>query len=841
MPNRLFSTTLLLVLGAALLSPPPSASAAPIQTTIASGSISSPAQDSATCSNLDVVFIIDQSDSMSVGSTATDPTEQRKYAPEAMVDLLSDIALDRCPDAIHRMALISFGTRAEVDLPLTEIAPDSFDEAETIRGRLKQNIIARAMGQTDPQLAFDLAIGILNDAVPKGESIRKRVILFITDGHPCVAASGCRPLNSTMDFVSYAKEMRDQAAESLPFDPTLLKQETCIGDLRTEYGETDNIPPEKLNDCLSQYRVEPAAYDNSTYIWTILLNHGEAYSRSLRDAYVEMSESHAGEVKDLSENRNDIPTTFNEIISQLAGVEATRLTCDQFAVSPYLESAKIVLYKISADNKVRLSYTDAGSVFHQIENGLPTGTGGFDVKKYESYGPNERYEIRRPYPGIWKLEADDCKGFDAYYDPVIINPGGYQSNLPAIPQYDRAPFYDNDVQRQFFLEYPMRDENGTVVLQADHPRFAVNLDVEVTTPSGDSYPLTMEWVASEQLFRSKEPLQVPVDGAYTIDIIGTTFEHEGEPSPVGNNYTEVFASTRELFRHEGVEFTVFPVTPFIIQILSPKPGEELSPIHGAINEGWPLPVQPITVEAQITDRDGKPLDKLSDVLLNPDEALAAKVKAGEEESVLITLGCDETGHCVGAIEGFAVEGDQRVIVELQSGSTEQYRPDAQVAEVQFRRVDPLFSRAGFYYLMLALAILTAAAVVAYNIAIRTNKVSGMLVFKDGTATIAEFNLASGVNWRAIGKRELAPYLQLMLKRMRVVNRGKPGGGRRRAQPEDAVTGGFFSGGSSHPGVRVDCVANGRRFSVDLDPDLPVTYSDETMATMEFKPPDSGAH
>jgi hypothetical protein len=800
-----------------------------------------------TCSNLDVVFIIDQSGSMSGygGVPPTDPTEQRKYAPQAMVDLLSDIALDLCPAAHHRMALVSFGARPQIDLPLSDIAPDTFSDAQTLRETLKANIVATDLGQTDPQRAFEAAADILNDVVPIGDGIRKRAIIFITDGHPCVEELGCTPPDSTMDFVGYANRMRDWAAETLPFDPVLIGQEGCLSALRNQHG-AENLPPDAVNSCLKEFPVDTATYQNSTYIFTLLLNFGEAYSRRLRDAYIEMSEAHAGHVVDLSENRSDIPTTFNLILSQLAGVQATRLACGKFAVNPYLAQMRIVFFKLSEDVVVRLTYTDVNGVRHVMERGQADETGGFDMKEYYEYGPNERYVFTDPYPGIWTLETDDptCEGLDAFYDSLTINPGGYPSDLPPVAQslgqHDRAPFYD--INNPYYIEYQMRDQSSNIIPQADHERFHVDLQATVKDPKGSEGKYEFDWDAAGQLFRSTEPLQLPVSGTYTIDIVGTIYIHEGEPVITTEGFSEVFATPLELFRHEGVEFNVFPVMPVIVQITSPAAGEEITPIHGAINEGWPLPIKPIQVQAQIVNRDGTPLsDPLSDVLLKPDGALTATVKAGEAVSVPVTMTCDDTGNCMAVIEGFDTEGNQQVIVELRNEFSERYRPDGLVAEVQFRRADPLFSRTGFYYSLLALVIMAVLAIVVFNIIIRTNKVMGMLIFKDGTTTIAEFGLASGINWRNISFRELKNSPQLMLKKIRVENRNVSGS-RRRSLIDDAVTSSVYGSDSSHPGIRVHCVAsNGRAFSIDLDPDSPITYSDDTFAQMEFKPPNSSGY
>ena len=72
------------------------------------------------CYSLDVIFLIDQSDSMSGKGSGrpNDPTEQRVYAPRWAIDWLADNALDICPNAVHRIAVISYGGSTGIDLKL---------------------------------------------------------------------------------------------------------------------------------------------------------------------------------------------------------------------------------------------------------------------------------------------------------------------------------------------------------------------------------------------------------------------------------------------------------------------------------------------------------------------------------------------------------------------------------------------------------------------------------------------------------------------------------------------------------------------------------------------------
>lgn len=219
--------------------------------------------------------------------------------------------------------------------------------------------------------------------------------------------------------------------------------------------------------------------------------------------------------------------------------------------------------------------------------------------------------------------------------------------------------------------------------------------------------------------------------------------------------------------------------------------------------------------------------------------MTAFVIAGGERSNEAMLRPDPTvpGGYAGEITGFAAEGAQQLWVQLKSGFDERYRPEDSQASVEFKRADGLFNRAITYQALLAALILAVLSAIAYNIAIRTNKVGGMLVFEDGGVTVAEFALYSGKNWRDIGQRELKPYPQLMLKKLRVENRRRWAQGRRRNEESDLLAENALMSPSSHPGVRVHCVTrSGRAFNLELEPNLPVAYSDEAVANMIFRPP-----
>ena len=301
------------------------------------------------CYALDVLFIVDQSSSMSGygGNPASDPTEQRKYAVEAVIDQLTDISLDRCPGIEHRIAVVSFGSEATVDLSFSNINPSNFEDADQLRELLRRNILAKDMYETHPKLGFEEAKELFDELPTSGNNeIRKRVIIFITDGIPSGAGQTFANL--------YIDQMEQQIAQDFPFDSSLLKKEQCLDGLRDRYTALDEAPSESVNACLALCPDSTCNYAESTYIWMILFKSFEVYPRGLLDTYRNIAESHGGELIELSQNRQDVPTTFRTLLSDLAGVKASLLQCGKFVVNPYLRKATLNVYKLDEDLSVTL-------------------------------------------------------------------------------------------------------------------------------------------------------------------------------------------------------------------------------------------------------------------------------------------------------------------------------------------------------------------------------------------------------------------------------------------------------------------------------------------------------
>lgn len=663
------------------------------------------------CHSIDLIFLVDQSASMSGsrGAEANDPTEQRREAILSAIDRITDNALGTCEGAIHRVAIVSFGNAAETDLtfeegiigPYLTTEPGDTTEALEVRDGIKLAVRATDLGGTNPFEAFRLARELFSEAdelAAEGE-IRKQAIVFITDGIPCLAVN-TETGTCTTDYVGYAVDMRDQLAELFPFNGALLELEQCLSELRADRENVNNpLDGEAVSACYEANSVAPSAYENSTYIWMILMNDGgRQQPDGLQNVYAEIAQSHAGDIVNVSNNRSAVPITIELILEQLTGVRPPVIDCGPFAVNPYQESLSLTGYKFEADVSLTYSYTDvsgqefAVSGLELIQSDVnPQGGNipGFTVIEHIP-GVNERYVFHQPYPGIWNLRSDRCDDLSVPYHPIELS--GSVVNFPeTMPQFDNPPFYN--VERPYYLEFQLQDQRGEPIAQAEHPRFAINVTAEVESSTGSIEAYKFEYVPAEQLFRSTEPIKAPDSGLYTALLEARTYRHDGNPSAVLPNSVaptyEATFNTEYVLSSTTFEFEVTEVLPFAISIVSPLEGDILTPIHTSPNPDAASQIYPLPVRVQVTDRSSKLLAEASSGLFtDPERTMEATIVVGDESAgVVLTPDPAMPGEFVGSIPDFGYGGEQTLSVELVGEFNAAYYPDNFQDSVTFTRAD----------------------------------------------------------------------------------------------------------------------------------------------------------
>lgn len=684
---------------------------------------------------------------MGQGNRRSDPTDQREKAVEAMANWLIENSLDHCKNARHQVGVVSFGTNSQIDLPFTEIAPKSFDAAISLQARLEEKIIAAELGNTQPMGAFELARKMFDESALKKIGQRKQVIILLTDGL-INAGEG----NNPDGFVKPTQKLGDYINENFSFDPTLKERESCIQErVRAHGGDFDNVPYEQVNQCMQQFDVNSSAYQNSTYLFIVLMNfREEGWPEEIRRIYRNVAESHMGEMMDFHEtgveNRNAIPDYFRTVLAAMVGVPSGRVSCGPVAVNPYLDKATFVFYKFSEDTEVSLRYTDSAGKVFEISGNNANNPAGFDVLEYESYGPNERYTINDPYPGIWYIESDRCSsdGVSAFYQEVKINPGGYTLPISTIQQYDLEPYFDSSAPS--FLTYEMRNEAGEIVEVSQNPFFLITITATVTNPTGGVNNYDLVWNESEGMFVATEPLMVPHMGDYHISIQGDTPYYPGNNAPITGALPTTFNGTLTLFQHDQLVFTVTEVKPFVVKIEEPEENQVIGQIHENISKGWPLKVRPILTSARIDWRDA-PLDRsLSDVLVDPNNSFESWIEfedGSTSERIKLRADPQDPQRLIGSFDGVDATTPLTVHTELVGDAYEEFRPDFRNTEVTFSRTDnSILTRPSFYRTVVLILAGIMIIMTIIQFAKHYDPVQGTLSFYQDQQSMGDFELYS---------------------------------------------------------------------------------------------------
>jgi len=320
---------------------------------------------------LDIVFLVDQSGSMSGCPSyvendeaaikkcedqgyqhprPNDPQELRKYSPRFVMDFLGTDALYFHPDAVHRMAVVNFGTKTKVDLDWTDIAPQSQEEWTPMVRSMKDELSAENLSFTNPKDALSEAGTMFGNLPNLNKGERKKVVILLTDGEPYLP-----PFEEweSKNLKPYKEEMA-----------TLLKTQ---------------FPTPEYTVCVV------AMNDFDSNYW----KYWEPYWASATDC-----------VKKLAKN-SDVPVVFTELlrswIPKPPGGNGDWIDIGQTPIRPYLYLVVFTFFKSAEDVQVVINGPD--------NKPIPA-----DQMLIERNGPIERVQIKRPQPGMWRTEVVQKQG-----------------------------------------------------------------------------------------------------------------------------------------------------------------------------------------------------------------------------------------------------------------------------------------------------------------------------------------------------------------------------------------------------------------------------------------------
>ena len=697
------------------------------------------------CVALDIVFVVDQSSSMKWN----DPLKNRIYAVQVAMDWLVTNRLGMCPGVVHRVGIVSFGEKAEVDLPLTPLDVNSEEEWQQRKQQLLRNFGPKDLVATDQWAGVRKAKELL-DAAPfiKGPYPRKRAIVLLTDGWPCVSALGCSTEQDTMDKEAYMQAFQQWAARALPFSPALREREKALAALRERYeAKNSNIPVQEINQVLAEHRVSEEEMWESVYIWVIAMNDRTDYLQVVGDYLNAIASSHGGALFDLKENRSDVPIEFDRILSRLLNIQPERQQCGGLYVDPYLEALVINVYKNAEGVKVKITSGD-----YALEGGKDAGqqTGALEyfAQKviYSSNGEhNEHYTFILPHPGKWEISSSVCDSFQALVlplDPLVIihgeaqvfplyRPQGQKRYDPQHPMYLHFPIFHNSklVKEYMGQNLPrLVDENQCTWVESGQQVSAdcgLTMWAYVHDPLGNETKLRMKYVSETQEWQTEEPVPVDAVGTYEVDVegwahcLGDQADQRNKSYCEGGRYTVIPKGSLHL------QYQVAETVPVHLKVVAPEDKVEA---HDTL---WPgkLQVLPFVVTVKAVDENGHAVPA-AQVFGSDERPLRATVQIGEDEKE-VTLHLSSDGSVLeGKIEDWPVTGEGTAQVRLVGDyDYRHYQLLERTVSAQFVRKDPLWRSPLTYEVLAGLLTLAVAVLIARIIYMRTNAVYGRLVFE----------------------------------------------------------------------------------------------------------------
>ena len=681
------------------------------------------------CVSLDLIFLIDQSGSMSGDDgNPNDPIGNRFEAPRYAMDWLANNRLGKCTSAIHRIGVISFGGSVVTDLHLnmTVINPATQADWDQQKTDLLARIQPHNLGTTDPFLAIKEAKKMLKDTPQEGSILRKTVIILLTDGQPCVESLGCTYGNDRMDHDAYMREMVSYVNENLAFSPALFKREDAIRKAIADYESINNIPDDVRNDLLVDNPVTDEDYASSVYFWVAAMNSNSQYLKNDGEYWKQITNSHGGELIDLPNNTVAVPDQFNAILSYLEGFTPISLGCGSLAIDPYLSGAVLDVYKPSNADEFLVEIKFDGKM---IKKGLGD-VEFFGLEQYSQFGAIEHYRFINPPSGLWEITALQCDGIEGAYtpfDPVV----SYLSPNGSLPQYNQGGL-NYDPNNPYQIEVQITDTSEQITLSPD-PNAPLDLKALITGDDGSIVERSFAFV-SDGVWATTEPLPVDKVGNFTVHLIGKapcTF-NENDPDRCPNG--EIL-----LVDDDQGAYSVVETMPAKIAILNPTDGAEL-PLHGPLLPDK-LAELPFEIEIQLQDTAGQPLDWRAVLNSDPETAFTAVLSAnGEDETITLSSNPQDPSKFSGTFSDLAVAGPQLITVNFDGEiQTDKYQLVEDSVPVNITRKDSIFRDIRFYNGLAALFGLLLVALIIKLIYDRTNVVLGKLEFVNESGT-REFSI-----------------------------------------------------------------------------------------------------
>lgn len=674
-----------------------------------------PTMDTA-CHNLDLVVLIDQSQSM----RSNDTRGQRLEVAKLIVDQLGNHAIQLCPEQniVHRLAVFGFGDLTRYlgsennyiddtrEYLSPQILPNSYDYDNWLTTRdsmqdLIDNYRNENLSYTDHKSALLRARDVLKmwkEQPIAGAEDRRQAILLITDGEACTGSGGCStdPTLYQFDRVGYMNDLINMALPS-GADFPYIEGDPANSIYISMVALADN--EESFN-----YRTEPTFRNG----WTTIIGP-------------------RGQIYDTQVSNLDLATGMFDILRPLIGSNLQEWDCQSpISVVPYLDSSLIInINRRPADPVIDPAGiavyldVDTGNQRQTLEGGeivwadgtrhpLPATIRYTNDAGADNVIINESYVFTRPWPGVYNVRTeggDVCKDVKVNYGKGSITAAiAHPAADTVLVQTPQEPYFNESAPDYLSLEVFDRG-----VLLQEIEGFPLLIRAEVTTPR-DKQDMGQLELAGQGVYNSVNPIILRESGDYTWTTTGCVqsptelvmLSAQGYTGDIiacpwaasGDNLLQVFQA--------GGDFAVFPVSFFTWRIADPIDGALLNMNTVQGNEQLPQPI-PVTVE--LVGEGGEAL--ASDVVfVEPRDAFRADLlKTGSDtalESIMLSPTSRGATEFAGqfANNNPAGPGEYRIVVrpnwEASAINRAEFAPQADfsqatAAHTQFE-VFPLMAR-----------------------------------------------------------------------------------------------------------------------------------------------------
>lgn len=434
----------------------------------ASGSAALLAQNAAVCSKLQIMFLVDQSGSMSGSGTSTvnDPQGLRFSGPEAAVDLLNDLHARVFPKAEILISIVHFGTTPELEMDWTPITSTNDADAQALKAQLQPYFKPRStLGETNMVRAFQYVASMFNKVPEPVNDCPVRAVILLTDGQPDIEVRG-------FNVGGHMKELETYLRRYMP------------------------IPPLRLYVIAMNDKATKSSY------W------GQMESYWLNIAGVQ---DRIG----LVENQPEIGKRFKQIIDELIApfdkgvLFGPNSVCPgEVAIPPYLQWISFTLYKDINLNDHLEVYDPLGLVDSSRQD-VKISVAGYN-------GAIETVKIELPQPGLWQLKTS------LQHAACDLEVRGIKPEIRLISPVGVNPLLVQYVQSK--IQFQVVDVNGVPLPDYKDQRYQLALKAELLN-NGARQPLTLT-ISPGQIYSNDFAPVTP--GTYVLLVSASSKDLDGK-------------------------------------------------------------------------------------------------------------------------------------------------------------------------------------------------------------------------------------------------------------------------------------------------------------------------